>query len=98
MVILQQVSAGCSYSLKLVVFQPWHFPARDAEGVVEFVVGVIHLIDAEDCFQAAFVEGTVVGYEGQSFNQRPDLSPDLGEQWCSVSVTAAQTVNKAAPI
>ena len=31
--------------------------------VIKLIVGIVHLIDTEHCFETALVKGLVVGYE-----------------------------------
>lgn len=62
-VVFEGETAGGGYGLELMVHEMGKFAAGGAEGVVELVVGVVHLIGAEDRFQAGFVEPFVVGDE-----------------------------------
>ena len=33
------------------------------EGIVEAIVGIVHLIGSEHCFQTTFIEAGIVGHE-----------------------------------
>ena len=61
-VIREVISAGGSDGLELVVREPISIiPSRCRQRVVEFIVRIVHLIDAEHLLETAFVERTVVG-------------------------------------
>ena len=78
MMILEVVAAGGCNSVKLVIGQRarplvacYRRDARMTElsascckGVVEAIVGIVHLIDLEHRLQAAFIETGIVGYKG----------------------------------
>ena len=92
MVVGQVVAASGGNGLKLKIGKSlFEMTARSAESTVKFVVGIIHLIDLEDGFQAVFVKGFVVGDKGKVFpskllslfgrkaEQRFDFFPYVGE-------------------
>jgi hypothetical protein len=56
------------------------------------------LVNTKDGFQAALIEGFVVGHKGQALYQRLYLCPDLWEDWRIVSIFAAKTMNLRAPV
>jgi len=87
MVILHLEAAGGSYGLELMVFQVGLRAAGCGKRVEELVLGVIHLIGAEDGAKAAFVKGAVVGYQRQAFNKGLNLRPHIGEHWGIVGVS-----------
>ena len=61
MVVLQLISAGCCDGLELMVGEPAaEMPSGSREGVVELIVGIVHLIDTEHGLEAALVETGVV--------------------------------------
>jgi hypothetical protein len=84
--------------VELVVGQILEIATRSAQGVVELVVRIIHLIDTEHGFQTAFVEGLVVGHEGQTFDKWFYLCPHLGKYGGFLSIFTAETMHLAAPI
>ena len=93
MVVAEVVAAGGGHRLQLMVGESAaEVPSGGAQGVVEDVVGVVHLIDAEHRFEAAFVEPGVVCNEGESFYQRGDLLPHIGEHRRVLGVAGAQSV------
>jgi len=62
-VILHAEAAGGGHGLELMVFQVGLQAAGCCKRVEELVLGIIHLIGAEDGAKAAFVKGAVVGYK-----------------------------------
>ena len=79
MVVLHAEAAGLGDGLQLVVRQGRELATGDTKCVEELIVGIVHPIDAEDGFEAALVEGPVVGHKGQTLYQRLYLCPDFGE-------------------
>ena len=65
---------------------------------MEFIAGVFHLIHLEYCLQAAFVEGGVVGNQGQTFYLGRYFCPDFREDIRIHRVFQGQTVNPSVPI
>lgn len=63
--------------------------ASDTKGVVKLIVGVVHLIYTEGSLEATFVEGFVMCYEGQAFNQGLYLCPHFREEWGRVGIVTA---------
>lgn len=63
---------------------------------MEDVVRVIHLINPEDSLQAALVEGTVVGDQGEVPDQGDDLLPHVGEYRGVIGVLRPQAVHLSA--
>ena len=68
--------------------------ARGGKGVVELVVGIVHLIDTEDGFKAALIKGLVVGHKRQSLNQRLYLCPHFRKDRSIVSVFMTEAMNR----
>ena len=59
------IPAGGCDGVELVVWQRMsELAAGSCEGIVETVVGIIHLVHLEHRFQATFIETGIVGYEG----------------------------------
>ncbi len=57
------VAALGGNSLELVVGEITEGAARGSEGVVELVVGIVHLIYTEHRFQTTFVKGFIMSDE-----------------------------------
>ena len=61
MVVHEVISAGCGDGLELMVGEPAaEMLPGSCEGVVELVVGIVHLIDTEHSLEATLVETGVV--------------------------------------
>ena len=75
-------AAGGGDRLKLVVGErAAEVAPGGGQSVEELVIWIVHLIDLEGGFEAAFVEAAIVGYQRKSFNQRGDLFPDIRKYW-----------------
>ena len=62
--VLQVVATGCGNGVELVVRQCMaELPTGCSERVEETVVGVVHLIDLENRFQASLIETCIMGNE-----------------------------------
>ncbi len=96
--ILQLIATGSGYCVKLMILQSWQHTTRNAKRIVELIIWIVHLIDAEHGFQTAFVKGLVVCYERQTFYQRFYLLPYFRENRCVVCVITAQTVYLTTPV
>lgn len=95
--VLKDVSAGLAYRVKLVIRQPFAEMASGCgEGIVKLIIGVIHLIDLEGCFKAAFVEPGVVRDERETLDEWLHLLPDMLEAWRVISVAWAETMHTLA--
>ena len=78
MMVVFHLETTCrGYGVKLVVGQVRELAARGPKGIKEQVVGVIHLIGAEDNLEAALVKGLVVSDQGQPLNEGFYLCPDV---------------------
>ena len=61
MVVHEVISAGCCDGLELMVGEPAaEVTSGSREGVVELIVGIVHLIDTEHGLEAPLVETGVV--------------------------------------
>ena len=109
-VVFKGESARSGYGLELMILEMRKLAAGGTECVVELVVGVVHLICAEDRFQAGFVEPFVVGDEREeglsgsgSFlvgeaEQGLYLCPYLWEDRGFLGVFTAEAVNLGAEV
>ena len=86
------IATGSGNGVQLVVGQIREFSARNAKCVIELIVRIVHLIDTHHGFQTAFVEGLVVGHEGQACDERLNLCPHLGKDWGFFSIFTAKAV------
>ena len=93
MVVHEVISAGCGDGLELMVRKPAaEVTSGSREGVVELVVGIVHLIDTEHGLEASFVETGVVRNEGEALDERFNLLPDVWEYRCIFSILRSKTV------
>ena len=93
MVVRHIETAGSSDCLQLVVGRLAEHPAGNTECVVKLIVGVIHLIYPEHCFQTTFVKWLVVSYQWQALNQRLYLPPYFGKDGSIVSIGLGESVH-----
>ena len=64
MVVHEIISAGCGDGLELMVRKTAaEMPSGSSEGVVELIVGIVHLIDPEDSLQTTFIKTPLVSYD-----------------------------------
>ena len=69
MVVHEVISAGCGDGLQLMVGEPAaEMLPGSCEGVVELVVGIVHLIDPEDSLEAPFIEAGIVRNQRESLD------------------------------
>ena len=74
------VTAIGGYGLELMVGEErTQLSSGGTAGAMEFVAGIFHLIHLEYGLQASFVEGGVVGYQGQTFYLGRYFCPDFRE-------------------
>ena len=93
MVVHEVISAGCGDGLELMVRKPAaEVTSGSREGVVELVVGIVHLIDTEYGLEASFVETGVVRNEGEALDERFNLLPDVREYRCIFGVLRPKSV------
>ena len=77
------VTAIGGYGLELMVGEESaQLSSGGTAGAMEFIAGIFHLIRLEYCLQAAFVEGGIVGNQGQTFYLGCYLCPDFREDIC----------------
>ena len=87
MVVHEIISAGCCDGLELMVREPAaEVTSGSREGVVELVVGIIHLIYLEDSLETSFIETGVVRNEREALDERFNLLPDVWEYRCIFSI------------
>ena len=98
MVVRQVVTTGSSNGLQLVIREVAELATGDAKGIVELIVGIVHLIDAEHRFQTSFVKRFVVGNKWQALDKRLYLCPHLREHRSIVGVGTAKAMHSATPI
>ena len=93
-VVGEVVAAGRGDGLELVVGEP---PSIVTPGggqrIVEFIVRIVHPVHAEHLLETAFVEGAVVGDEGEPLDQRFDLLPDIGKDRGILRVLRSQAMD-----
>ena len=93
------VTAIGGYGLELMVGEESaQLSSGGTAGAMEFVAGIFHLIHLEYGLQAAFVEGGVVGNQGQPLYLGRNLCPDFREDICIHRVFQGQAVNPGVPI
>ena len=64
MVVHEVISAGCCDGLELMVGEPAaEVTSGRREGVVELIVGIVHLIDTEHGLETSFVETGVMSHQ-----------------------------------
>ena len=94
MVVHEVISAGCCDGLELMVREPAaEVTSGSREGVVELIVGIVHLIYPEDSLEAPFIEAGIVRHEGEALDERFNLLPDIGEHRSVIRVLRTQTVD-----
>ena len=95
--MLKLVVAGGGDGLELVVGEAAsEVSPRGQQCVVEWVIRVIHLIDAVNGLQASLVKTRVVCDQRETFNKRRDLFPDIRENRRIVGITRPQPVHALA--
>ena len=63
--VLKVIATGCGYGVELMVGERMaELTAGSCKGVVETIVGIVHLIHSEHRFKATFIKTGIVGYEG----------------------------------
>ena len=92
MMVIQLIAASCCHGVQLVILQSLHGSAGRAQGIIELIVRIIHLVHAKDSFQTAFIKRTVVGYQGKTFYQRCYLFPHLREYRSIIRISVGQSM------
>ena len=78
--VCKVIAASGGDGLELVVLELLpKMPSRCRQSVVEYIVRIVHLIDAEHLLEATFIKRAVVGDKRQSLDKRFNLLPDEGE-------------------
>ena len=84
MVVREVVAAGGGDGLELVIGEPPSIePSRCPQRVVEFIVRIVHLIDAEHLPETALIERTVMRDQRQPLDKGLYLLPDRGKTGAS---------------
>ena len=97
MMLCQVIATAGYYNVKrMTTFGP--DLARGDASAVEVVVGIVHLIDAEDGFQAALVERLVMCHKRKPRYLRLNLLPYFGEDRRTVCIRSAKTMHLTAPV
>lgn len=97
MMLCQVIAAASGYDVKrMTTFGP--DLARGDASAVEIVVGIVHLIDAEDGFQAALVERLVMSHKRKPRYLRLYLLPHFGKNRRTVCIRSAKTMHLTAPV
>ena len=64
--VLQVIATGSSNGMQLVIRQRQaELSAGGSQGIVEAVVGIVHLVRSKYGFQTAFIETGIMSDEGQ---------------------------------
>ncbi len=93
----QFISAGFSHGLELMVFDSAAETATGrGKGVVEQIIGVIHLIDPEYGFETSFVKTGVMRNQRKTFDPGCNLPPYLRENRCPVGILRPESVDTPA--
>ena len=96
--LVELITTEGGNGVQLMVFGMGKGQSGGTQGIVEFIVGIVHLINTEDSLQATFVESLVVSYQGKSLYQRFYLRPYFTEVGGIVGVLSGQSVHAAAPV
>ena len=93
MVVHEVISAGCGDGLELMVRKPAaEMLSGSRQGVVELIVGVVHLIYLEGSLETSFIETGIVRNEGEALDERFNLLPDVREYRCIFGVLRPKSV------
>lgn len=98
MVVIQLIAADGSHRMQLVILQSLHGSAGHAQGIIELIVRIIHLVHAKDCFQTAFIKRAVVGHQWQTFYQRCYLFPHLRKYRSIICIPTGQSMHLRTPV
>ena len=96
--ILQMIATLGCYGLQLMIRQVWHHPPGSLTGTIEEIIGIVHLVTAEDGLQTVLIEVFVMRHQGKSFNHRRHLLPYLREDRGIIRIHVSQAVNPCIPI
>ena len=84
--------------MELMVLGMWESTTGSHTSAVELIIGIVHLITTEDCFQARLVEGLIMGNKRQAFNHRLYLFPYFRKNRSFFCVTPGKPMNPCVPI
>ena len=84
--------------MQLVVLCLRESLARSDAGAVEWIIRIVHLVSAKDCFQTTLIKSFVVGYKGKTLNQWLYLFPDFWEDGGFLCVLTRETMHLGTPI
>ena len=63
--VLQIVATSGSNGVQLMIRQRMtELSAGSSQGIIEAIIGIVHLICSEHCLQTPFIEAGIVSYEG----------------------------------
>ena len=94
MVIHKVITAGGSDGLELMVRELIsEVLSGYSKGVVELIVGVVHLINPEHRLQAPFVKAGIVRNQRETLDERLNLLPHIGEHRSIIGILRTQTVD-----
>ncbi len=79
--------------MELMILGLWKSLAGSHTCTMEFVIRIVHLVTAEHCFQAALIEGFVMGHKGQSLNQWLNLFPNYRKYRSLFCLTTRQSMH-----
>ena len=97
-VVLKMIATIFGDGVELMVGQLGKGASRSNAGAVERIIGIVHLVAAEDSFQTAFVETLVVSHQREPFYQRFNLSPDIRKHGCVFRIFARQAMHPGVPV
>ena len=98
-VMMEQVVAAVGGDgVQLVIRQLLELALGGHAGAIKIIVRVIHLVAAEDRFQAALVKGFVVSHQRQSLDEGLNLCPHVRKHGRIVGVFMPQAVDALAPV
>ena len=91
------ISTGCCYSLQLMIWQAAAIMLTGCgQRVVETIIRIVHLVDAEHLFEATFIEAGVVRHQWEPLDHRRYLFPHIRENRRIFGVFRAKAVNLTA--
>lgn len=93
-VIGQVITAGCGNRLQLMVGQTAaEMITGGRKGIMELILGIIHLIHPENLSQTSFIEPAVVCHKRKTLNLRSYLLPDIRKNRSIFSIFFGQSVD-----
>ena len=98
MMMEQVVAAIGGNSVQLVIGQLLEQTLGGHAGTIKFIVGIVHLVAAENSLEATLVKTLVVGNQRQPLDKGLYLCPHYREDGCVVSIFMPQPVDALAPV